>query len=75
MGSDVLDVERDSAAAWEPVATTTTPTAHQAVCLITARKAACHKGLRLGQCMAHILMSLARQHKPFPVEGAVLLSG
>src|SRR5438132_21112 len=64
MGSDVLDVERDSANAWEPVASTTAPTAHHAAYRITAGQAACHQGLWLGPSMASILMSLASQHKP-----------
>src|SRR5712691_1444523 len=63
MGSGVLDVERDSANAWEPVASTTAPTAHHAAYRITARKAVCHQGFRLGKDMASILMSLASRHK------------
>ena len=75
MESGVLGVERDSAAAWEPVASTTAPTAHHAACLITARKTECPQGLRLGPCMGHILMSRTSQHKPLPFERAVVLSG
>src|SRR5437899_2786456 len=64
VGTETIDVRRDSANAWEPVASTTAPTAHHAAYRITAGQAACHQSLWLGPSIAFILMSLASQHKP-----------